>query len=359
MEKREEQQDNPKNGTKKDVDAFLHWEHAFSRRPVRLWSLQYLAYFYFTSLRADRSPQTRRVIADVTDRRTVRLRDTETLFLKTRLDRELPTIGFANTDSEACLIRIAVLSPTHLLGFRSVELNFEFQTTRDSSQSLGTLKELLEPLAEEWNIWQGYTVDIRFGDSHELGQVNLIMEHTPNGPPVMPPKHEELASLLASAMEGPELRVKKVRVRPFSARRVFISIKGDSQLERSGELLEVCREIGAEFGYLRDNIGTVESYAANSVSEEVARRIEESSGLIQFLMADEPGGSFTWIESEFFFATMLGIPTVRIVDPRLRNEVRFLQDKAAIFLPEFASNERLRAAIRRAFSELDERVRLL
>ena len=59
---------------------------------------------------------------------------------------------------------------------------------------------------------------------------------------------------------------------------------GITALERAGEMLELRKDVGAEFGYMRGNIRTVESYTTNCVSTEIADAIESSSGLIQFIM---------------------------------------------------------------------------
>jgi hypothetical protein len=343
-------------------EDILHWRSAFNRYPVGLWALKNLAYFYAFSVHKKSRHSTVNFKATVADDWSIVFKDPEQLDIRTNLGRDLPTVGFANLDTEAHLMRLAILSPVRLEAFRSVDLDFRFISSSERTLSIGALHDLVGALAINWNIWKIYNR----GDLYEpqdngkpgfaLGRISFIMEYDPASESTPPPSNKEIEAELQRAINFEEFSIHNVKIRKFTSRKIFISIKGDNQLERAPEILDLCKEVGAEFGFLRENVRTVETYGVSSLSEEVTRAIEDSSGLIQFLMSNDPQGSFTWIESELFHATVRGLPTVRIVDPRLMGESRFFQDKAPIFLPEFASSSRFKAAIRKAFGDIVTRI---
>ncbi len=335
----------------------LQYDDAFGRRPVSLWCLSYLAYFHVVANCAGRRPPTYPVRADVVDSNTIRLRDSEALCLRTGLGEELPTVGFATLDTEAYLIRLAVLSRDHLMSFRTAEISYQNSYEESTASSMGILADLLEPLADDWNLWQAYNIQSRWERDYEIGRIHLVMDYVQRQLKASAPTNEEVSRTLRDALRQRDIKVSSISVRPFSSNRIFVSIKGSDQFERAKEILELCKDVGVEFGYLRSNVSTVESLTSNYVSAEVANAIRDSSGLIQFLLSDEPNVSLTWIEAEGFYATMLGLPTVRIIDPRFTSGEKFFRDKYCITLPTFASAERVRSAIYRAFEQLDEMIR--
>ena len=190
------------------------------------------------------------------------------------------------------------------------------------------------------------------------GRISFIMEHDPDDPRSVLtslPSNSDIERAICSKVDYPELRV-AANVRPFTSRKVFISIKSEDKLERAPEILGICREVGSEFGFLSSNVRTVDESAINSVSKEVALALRESSGLIEFLMSDVDGESFTWVESEFYHATERKVPTVRIIDPRFKEQSRFFLDKPSIILPQYASRERFKEVIRKAFAEIVSKI---
>jgi hypothetical protein len=347
------------------LEGLLHWASEFDRTPVGIWSLKNLVYFYAFLMNGNTRHTVTRFKATVADERSIIFKDAEKLATLTKLDLDLPSVGFASLDTDAHLIRLAILSPPHLESFRAVDIDFRFIASDKRKSSIGALHDLAKAAAKDWNIWRVYNRGGRYEPGRygrpgfSRGRISLIMEYHFSNRDSAVPSDEELRVQIQRSIgldfEEFEL-MEPIRIRRFTSRKIFISIKGDSQLERCSEVLEICKEIGSDFGFLPDNVRTVENFGVNSISEEVARTIEDSSGLIQFLMSDDPQSSFTWLETELFHATTKGLPTIRIIDSRLQTETRFFQDKAAIFLPEFASNTRFRAAIKKAFQNIVDRI---
>jgi hypothetical protein len=346
-------------GLSADLKDVLYWDSAFDRTPVGIWALKNLAYFYSKSVNEKTQSKVTQFEAVVSADWSIAFKDPEKLAILTGMDRDLPSVGFASLDTETHIIRLAILSPIRLESFRSVNLSFRFVASENRTFPLGALHDLVSAVSKDWNVWRIYNRGGRYGPAahgkHNFltGQVNLIMEYETEFGSSMVPLDDEIRNMLQNSVGFDEFQVKPpIEVKKLSSRKIFISIKGNNQLERASEILEICKEIGSEFGFLPDNVRTVIDYGVNSITQRVSEIIHDSSGLIQFLMSDDSGSSFTWIESEFLLATDLGLPTVRIVDPRLEGKNHFIRDKADISLPEFASSNRFRMAIRTAFQHI-------
>jgi len=347
----------------------LHFDDAFSRFPVGVWALKELSYFDLISWHAKTKAKVIKFRAVVDDDWSVRLHDPEYLhtFTGLRSDYELPTVGFANLDTEAYLIRVAILGQEHLKAFRSVSIDFFFKASPDRVFSIGLLHDLVQSIVSKWNIWRVHNYGLRYEPKADdrpgftRGRISFIMEHDPDDPTTVLtnlPSNRDIERAIESIQSkvGYSELTMTAHVRPFTSRKVFISIKSADKLERAPEILDICREVGSEFGFLKSNVRTFDESAIDSVSREVALVLRESSGLIEFLMSDTDGESFTWVESEFFHATERKVPTVRIVDPRFKEQQRFFLDKPAIVLPQYASRKRFKEVIRDAFAEIVSKI---
>ena len=126
----------------------LHFDDSFSRFPVGVWALKELSYFDLISRHTQTRAKVIKFKAAVDEDWSVRLQDPQYLhtFTGLRSGYELPTVGFANLDTDAYLIRVAILDPEHLKAFRAVSIDFFFKASPSRTFSIGVLHGLVQAI---------------------------------------------------------------------------------------------------------------------------------------------------------------------------------------------------------------------
>ncbi|HSK80992.1 MAG TPA: hypothetical protein VLQ45_31355 [Thermoanaerobaculia bacterium] len=333
--------------------------NCYRHKALRIWDLHSLASFYrYSQEKKQKSFPAVCITRDTIDISQAGSYDKEwdTLY------HELPTLGFASMDTDSFCLRITVLQQSQLRNFRTARIRYI--QTRNAGGDLST-RGLIHSIAEQlkgegekadWDLWKLYDQTERDDETRELGTVDVVMERVNPG---WLPEHEITgdirARLNASALKNRGIEYKDVSVYPISHRRIFVSIQSETKFKRRRDVLALCRKLAQKIGVHQDNVVTVESYSAGSVTTEVSETIKSCSGMLQFYLGD--GSSMDWLNAEFFLATYLGIPCIRFVDPAQEQQLLFQRDRPARHLPDNASDLVYEEIIGEALCELDEKMR--
>lgn len=158
----------------------------------------------------------------------------------------------------------------------------------------------------------------------------------------------------------PGLRLRQpVTVLPISNRRIFVSIRNRNTFKRSDEFIERVKKLAGQIGILAENVVTVNTYIAESLTREVTSTIASCQGMIQFYMGTAAEPNFDWLNSEFFLICYLQKPCIRFVSPELKDRLIFQLDHPPRPLASDASNLEVDNAIISALWELDKEMRRL
>lgn len=323
----------------------------YLRNPIGCWPLKGLAYFFEFS---QKNPIARPFRALCSSKDTINIKEVSNAAWA-EVNDNLPTLGFASMDSDLFNIRIAVLSHSTLKLFRSVSVHYEMDIFPRRS-SLGIMHSIASKLSDDWNLWRVYNQTCKKTTTREEGNVHIFAEYTDQKNLKEPELEEDIKQRFKTVShEFTDLSFSEpIRVSTISPRRIFISMRNKAEFKRHDDILKICQKLSSKIGVLPEDVVTVKTYTAESVTREVIEQIRNCSGMLQFFMGSGP--SMEWLSGEFFLACFLKMPCVRFVDPKLHDQLKLQKDHPAKVISMDASTNELSKAIKEALFELDSKM---
>lgn len=354
-------------------DALQLEQPSFYRKAVRGWPLKALAFFY-DHVESERTRSVDpRVDGVCKDGHTVTFDNPKKFELSSlnKVATSFPTISFASLDSEASLIRVALLQKERLDRFRRLTVKYSLARTEPDTTSRGLLKNLSRCMADRnWNIWSLFDQTQESNPNYESGSVNLFAEYLSDDGP----DHEGISELkyeLRTSPGAPEASITTVSIAKASPSRIFLSIKNKEAFPSHDRIVELCGKLASQIGILPGDIIVVYSGTPESLMREVSSKISECDGFLQYFgvpididsgqrgspstEAELMTASSVWLNAEFFLASYLGIPSVRIVEDSMQPYVAFEQDRHVQNVPDGTSHnpEALTEVLTKTLLDLD------
>jgi hypothetical protein len=320
------------------------------RDPVGAWALRCLNHFYQHLEEHEGHHFSARCLAgDVVDiEDAINVRDWF------ELREGLPTIGFASLDTENFTIRVVVLTKRELENFRLVTLRYsQRRRANPGISSRGLLHSVTNTLRENWNIWHMYgECRQHLLDMEEYG-FHIVVESLSE-----PWDEAKINSALTAALKiHPNVYLEEIKVAPISPLRIFVSIRNQKAFRRRDTVEKYCRSAATKYGILPTNLVFIEDHTSVSTTEKVTDEIHKCHGMLQFFMGSPDNPLMDWLNAEFFLASDLRIPRIRIIDETLEGKVTFERDRSHLSFSLDSADQHIEAVIQKAFEELVKEMR--
>ena len=327
------------------VEDLHYWNSS-----VSAWPQKGLSYFHKYIL----DHPNRKFTTECITRDTMKIMDSRALIQGDSLSEKLPTLAFASLDTYSSNIRVGLLEKNDISKFRHVSIHYTLNKNEQTPSTCGLMDSIIEKVSPYWDIWQGDEQTKTNTKKMDSGIVRLIIE---SEQPIADEVHSD--DSLKIEFENVKrsfrgLSIGQVDIHSISPRRVFVSIRNKDVFNRRDEIMQICYEESLGIGILTENVISVDQHH-EAVTPNVFQSIKRCNGVLQFYMGnDGDKRDMGWLDAEYFLASALEIPSIRIIDPDLESEIRFNKDIGHFKIRENAAHEDFRDIIRKALDELDK-----
>ena len=155
----------------------------------------------------------------------------------------------------------------------------------------------------------------------------------------------------------PNMRLEEANVAPISPLRIFVSIRNQKAFPRRDTVEKYCKSAAIRHGILPTNLVLIEDHTSASTTEKVHEEIHKCQGMLQFFMGSPENPLMDWLNAEFFLASDLKIPRIRIMDEALKAKATFERDRSDLSFSPDSSDQQVKEVIHRAFEKLVKEMR--
>lgn len=274
---------------------------------------------------------------------------------------QLPTRAVASINSEEMFLRLQLLRQRRIRSIVTIDLGYETTNEKGPVSSMGLVAKVAEVVRDhDLSLLTVSNTLEEFRHRREKGSVRI--RATADGPLVATEILEEAIREIEPPVEG--LRVTEVRLRPFHAVRIFVSVNNldDGHLD---DLTSTLYAAASDIGLAPDQLVFRKSHTED-VTEGVRRDIDGCTGFLQIArMIRARDRKTPWLVAEYAMAVALGKPRIRIVElgendtvdrAWWKEHLALEQDRQDATFCRLDGGERVWVSFRDALRDLVERI---